>query len=234
MDITYYTVAILVLLGLCFYIARNFGTLAEFINDGAELTKQEQGGLAFLKSKKSSFLFLFLSISFMILSYFVFDNWLARVFYSAFSILLTASFLMDVSVKLLPDVFTISLLWLGLLASVLGITNITPEFSIISAMVMYIGFMFIDTVGEAIVKKEIIGGGDIKIMAAFGALFGLLPSIILLIIACAIMIVFVIGLKFSKKYYDKELPFGVGLTISALISLFCPFLVVGIIDYLMI
>ncbi len=234
MEMIYFLTSSIILLSICLYIANNFGALAEFINSGQEFSKQEKIGLSFLKTKKSKSLFLILSLVSIIASYFVFDLWQAQVIYSICSVLLISGFFMDISVKLLPDVFTISLLWIGLLAAALGFSSIGAASAIIASIVLYIAFMFIDTVGEAIAKREVIGGGDIKIMAAFGALFGIMQSIILLIIACAIMLVFVGGLKLSKKHHDKELPFGVGLTIAAMINIFCPALIMGILDYLMI
>ena len=232
MEMIYCGVALVLLISLCYYVARNFAELAEFITQGEKLSKQEKNGLKFLKGKKCRNLFMALSLILMAMSGFVFEEWQVRVFYSVCSILLLAGIFMDASVKLLPDVFTISLLWVALIGSALGITAIEPSAAILSAASLYVMFMLIDIIGEAVTKRTVLGGGDIKIMAAFGALFGLTNSFVLLVIACLIMIVFVAILKIRKKEHDKELPFGIGLTLAAMVNIFYPAFQAGIIDTL--
>ena len=141
---------------------------------------------------------------------------------------------MDVSVKLLPDLFTLSLLWVALLGSAIGLTSLSPSQAIIACATIYIAFIIIDSVGEFITKKEIIGGGDIKIMAAFGALFGAFQSVIILFLACVVMLLFIGLFNIMKKTRDKELPFGLGLTIVAIINIFYPAIVYGVMDYFII
>lgn len=222
MEMMYILISFILLLGLCFYIAKNFAELAEFINSGEKLTKQEKGGLKFLKTKKCLNLFIVSSLALIAISYFGFEVWYAKVFYSVCCIFLLGGFFMDVSVKLLPDVFTISLLWIGLLGSVLGITGISPSCAILSALGIYLFFMLTDALGEIITKKTVMGGGDIKIMSAFGALFGVMATINIMIVACIIMILFVGLIKLSKKTCDKELPFGLGLSVAAMFYIFLP------------
>ena len=234
MEMIYCLVALIVLIGLCYYMAKNFAELGEFINQGEKLTKQEKSGLKFLKSKKSIYFFVVISMFFMGASGIAFDLWQAKIFYSVCSVLLLAGFFMDVAIKLLPDLFTLSLLWVALLGAALGITSMDPSQAIIASVVLYVSFMLIDTIGETITKKVVLGGGDIKIMAAFGALFGIMQSMILLIVACVIMIVFVTVMKLAKRGHDKELPFGLGLTTAAMINIFFPAIVNGLMNYLVI
>lgn len=220
MIIMYYFLAIILILGLCYYIARNFYELANFINYTEKLTKQEKKGMSFLKSKKCLYSFLLINAVILGVNFFVFTGIQYFILYSLVTTFLVSCFYMDFSVKLLPDVFTISILWLALIGSALNLTNMQASESIIAASVLYLVFFGVSTVGEAIAKKQALGGGDIKIMAAFGALFGMQNSLLILILSCVIMIAFVALIKIFKVDYDKELPFGIALTTSALISLF--------------
>lgn len=222
MEIIYIIIALILLVGLCFYIAKNFAEIAGFILKGEKITKQDKKGLKFLNTNKSLYLFVSISIAFMMLSGVMFDGWQAKIFYSICSVLLLAGFFMDITVKLLPDLFTISLLWVALFGSTVGITTLDSSQAIIASIVLYVMFMVVDLIGDIIFKKTVIGGGDIKLMAAFGALFGVLNSMIILFIACFIMIVFVSSLKLLGKKRDKELPFGLGLTSAAMLGMFSP------------
>jgi len=75
--------------------------------------------------------------------------------------------------------------------------------------------------GEKIFKKEAMGGGDIKLMAGLGAVFGWEGVISTLIIGSLLGSVYGLILMFSKKIgRQAPIPFGPFLSVGALINLY--------------
>ena len=69
--------------------------------------------------------------------------------------------------------------------------------------------------GDFLFKKESMGGGDIKLLAVFGLMFGFPMSIVSVFLAA------VIGLPISlillKKNDSHEIPFGPFLAVAAIL-----------------
>ena len=125
----------------------------------------------------------------------------------------------DIDHMLLPDQITLPLLWLVLLASVLGIT-IEPAQAIIGAAAGYLCFWSVYWVFKLITGKEGMGYGDFKLMAVFGALLGwqALPMIILL----SSLVGAVIGitlLSIQGKDKATPIPFGPYIAIAGWIAM---------------
>jgi len=75
--------------------------------------------------------------------------------------------------------------------------------------------------GKLYYKKDVLGGGDIKLTCAFGAFLGAEKFFVALIIGYvlgAIIAVLLIALK--KKTMQDYIPFGPALTLGALIALY--------------
>ena len=68
---------------------------------------------------------------------------------------------------------------------------------------------------ERVLKRDAMGGADIKLVAVFGLHFGALQTLLLLVIAC---IVGLIGAAAAKKGFGKEFPFGPALATAAWIT----------------
>ena len=133
-------------------------------------------------------------------------------------ILLTLAFI-DLSEKILPDILTISLLWLGLLCNLNGLfTDISS--AIIGAIVGYLFLWIIAFTFHKITHKEGLGLGDCKLLAAIGAWLGwqLLPMVVLI----ASLLGTVIGITLialNKLNRQTPIPFGPYLAIAGWISL---------------
>lgn len=131
-----------------------------------------------------------------------------------FTWFLIAASVIDFNTTLLPDEFTLPLLWLGLLAS-LGDVFVSPQQAIIGAVVGYLSLWSIFWSFKLLTGKEGMGYGDFKLLAALGAFCGvkgLLPIVLLSSLFGA-----VIGslfLFFSKKGRDTQIPFGPYLAIA--------------------
>jgi leader peptidase (prepilin peptidase)/N-methyltransferase len=135
--------------------------------------------------------------------------------------LVTVSFI-DLDHMILPDVFTLSGIILGLLGAL-----INPERSFTEALYGVLfggGFLYAVAWAYFKIKKiEGMGGGDIKLIAWIGAYLGV-SSILPVIIYSSFIGAFVglILMVFKKKGFQSEIPFGPFLAFAALIVMFFP------------
>lgn len=121
-------------------------------------------------------------------------------------LIITAMILLFIDLKhmLLPDVITISMLWAGLILSVIGINPLTPSESIMGA---FFGYGFLWTVSRVVYYwkgVEGLGFGDIKYIAAIGAWVGA-PTLLYMITAiCTLAIVMFGVIWLIDKIVDKD------------------------------
>jgi prepilin signal peptidase PulO-like enzyme (type II secretory pathway) len=129
-------------------------------------------------------------------------------------------FVIDIEHYLLPDQLTLSLLWLGLLVNLHGF--FTPlSHAVIGAIIGYCLLWAIDSLYFLIRKKNGIGQGDWKLLAALGAWFGAYSVFYLLAIAAILATLCgIAGLLAKKLKLHSQLPFGPFLCIAAWIFLF--------------
>ncbi|MBI5321174.1 A24 family peptidase [Bradyrhizobium sp.] len=128
----------------------------------------------------------------------------------------------------LPDAITLSLLVIGLSAQAL----LTPErlpAGVLGAVAGYAGFRGIALMYRAIRKRDGLGAGDAKLLAASGAWLGwtALPDVIFL--AALLAILFVVVRRLDDRTIDSftAVPFGPFLcTASWIIHLYGPLLFV--------
>lgn len=146
---------------------------------------------------------LFAGLSFGLFSYLLFPSPLAVILPS---VILVATILMFIDLKhmLLPDVITISLLWVALILSTLGMLPITIEESIMGAVFGYSFLWLVSRIVYLWKGVEGLGFGDIKYIAAVGAWTG--PETLLyVIIGICTLAILLFGLVFVlDKTLDKN------------------------------
>lgn len=161
-----------------------------------------------------------LSALLLLLAYMKFD--LSWQFFSAFaliSILIVVSFI-DLNHRIIPDVITLPGIVLGLVLSYL-----TPQASLSASVIGFlsggVSLYLLAYMGEALFKKESMGGGDIKLAALLGAFLGW-KNLIVVILLASFLGALIGGLKLalSKSKKDKTIPFGPFLAAGSLIALF--------------
>lgn len=94
---------------------------------------------------------------------------------------LVALSVIDLRVQLLPDVITLPILWLGILAALFGLfANLSS--SVIGAMTGYLSLWLLYHVFRFATGKEGMGHGDFKLLALLGAWLGWqnLPAVVIL------------------------------------------------------
>jgi leader peptidase (prepilin peptidase)/N-methyltransferase len=126
----------------------------------------------------------------------------------------------DFNTFLLPDELTLLLLWLGLLVNIKGLVAIDLMSSVIGAMVGYVSLWLLYWIFKLITKREGMGYGDFKFLAAILAWFGYQAFIPVLLIAPMLAIIYFIILRLLHQLkLDQPIPFGPFLGIAALVLL---------------
>ncbi|QRN41262.1 MAG: prepilin peptidase [Neisseriaceae bacterium] len=131
-----------------------------------------------------------------------------------FSSALIALTFIDFRTKLLPDIITIPLLWLGLLFNLFKVYEVSLEFAVLGALVGYLLFWIVFQIFKFLTAKEGVGYGDFKLFAAIGAWLGIVNLPFLLLFASISGLIFALVFKIGK---NQEMPFGPAIAISGLI-----------------
>jgi len=133
----------------------------------------------------------------------------------------------DAEHQLLPDVLTLGLLWLGLIANLDG-RFATSEDAVIGAVAGYGVLWLLFWAVKWLTGRDAMGYGDFKYLAAIGAWFGLEGVLLGLLIAATLGSLVGIGGRLSGalgRY--QEVAFGPYLAIAAVTLLFAQPLLSG-------
>ena len=88
--------------------------------------------------------------------------------------------------------------------------------SILFGIAVAAGLLIMVLIFEKVLKREAMGGADIKLVAVLGLHFGLFQTLYLLIVACVVGLLAAVILK---KGFGREFPFGPSLAIAAWITI---------------
>ncbi|WP_262731102.1 prepilin peptidase [Alloalcanivorax marinus] len=144
--------------------------------------------------------------------------WLPFTLYASFTLLALA--VIDLDTTLLPDDLTYPLLWVGLLAALLGVAPVTLADAVVGAMAGYLSLWSLYWVFKLLTGKEGMGYGDFKLLAALGAWLGwqYLPLVILL--SSVVGLVFALTMMATGAVKRGQgIPFGPYLAIAGWIAL---------------
>lgn len=144
----------------------------------------------------------------------------AAVIYALFfSSLMVVTFI-DLSHQIVPDVITLPGMVLGLLAA----STVLPPGPINSLIGLFLGgglFYLVAILSIALLKKEGMGGGDIKLIAMIGAFLGwkgMLLTIFLAALSGSVIGLFLVLVRGQSR--AEPIPFGPFLALGAMVSLF--------------
>lgn len=129
--------------------------------------------------------------------------------------------LIDIKSMFLPDTLNYSLMWIGFIASLnsVKILNINLQDSLYGAIVGYLVLWTFSTVGKKIKGVEVMGGGDLKLVAAIGAFTGI-PGALFTIFASPFLGIFSwLYIKISKQE-NPQFPYGPALILTSWIYIF--------------
>ena len=141
--------------------------------------------------------------------------------------LITLSFI-DLATYTIPDTLSIGLIFFGL-----AVCFINPAFSgdllnkftssLIGASVGFFGTWGLALACSALIKKEALGGGDIKLLGAIGALSGFCGMLNVLMLASIFgLICFAVLAILKKTPKNGAIPFGPFLSLGLIINLLYP------------
>lgn len=155
-------------------------------------------------------LFLKVGISWLLLEYLIF----------AFCLITVT--MIDFDHMILPDVFTLSGIVIGLVGSLL---NPERQFwpDALGGVLLGGGFLWaVAAIYSALRKQEGMGGGDIKLLAWIGAVLGW-TSVPFVIITSSIIgsVVGLAAMSRTKEGLSHAIPFGPYLSLGALLYIFC-------------
>ena len=125
----------------------------------------------------------------------------------------------DFDTQLLPDDITLPLLWLGLVVNVPG-TFVDLRSAVWGAVAGYLILWSVYWAFRLIAKKEGMGYGDFKLLAAIGAWVGwqALPFVVLVGAGIG-AVIGSIGLWLAKRGTDTRIPFGPFLAFGGMAGL---------------
>lgn len=134
----------------------------------------------------------------------------------------------DLRWHLLPDIVTLPLLWVGLLVNLKGAIVPLPQ-AVLGASVGYVFFWLVHHAFRLLARREGMGYGDFKLLAALGAWLGLwaLPGLVL-----AAALLGVVGGLWQvwrgRTRWGQPLPFGPWLALAGALAVLVPGWVPGL------
>lgn len=143
------------------------------------------------------------------------------IFYSIVFLILFLLLAIDLKSFLLPDSLNYFLIWFGLFLSInkMNLLNLSVEQSIYGAITGYLILFLIGFLGKLAFRKESMGQGDFKLIAAIGVLIGVPGAIFTIFASPVVGILTYIFLKIFKKG-DNMIPYGPSLIVCSLAYLF--------------
>jgi leader peptidase (prepilin peptidase)/N-methyltransferase len=144
--------------------------------------------------------------------------------------LIALSFI-DFDTQLLPDNITLPLLWGGVLFNL--VTGSIPlEDSVIGAVIGYGILWSICWIFKLLTRKEGMGHGDFKLMAAIGAFLGYKSLHLVVLLSSSIgALVGVCMILFAGHKRGAHIPFGPYLALAGIVTLFVQRLNLGYIGF---
>jgi len=133
-------------------------------------------------------------------------------------VLLVLSFV-DLDLRIIPDRVTLPGIAVGLVVAPLsGFTTFAG--SLIGAVAGGGALYLIALFGEAVFRKESMGGGDVKLAAMLGAFLGWKLTLVLLFVAFLVGAVVGVGMipLRRKDDWDRTVPFGPFIAVGAFVA----------------
>lgn len=140
----------------------------------------------------------------------------AAVSLIACAMLLCAA-IVDAELKLLPDVITLPLACLSILASYLFALLPIAQ-AAVGAVVGWGVVEVPNAVARVMGKQECIGKGDAKLMAAVGSLVGATAAVTIMLVACVAILAIALPVRRARNGGDF-VPFGPALCLAAVLSI---------------
>ncbi|MCM8816408.1 MAG: prepilin peptidase [Candidatus Omnitrophica bacterium] len=151
------------------------------------------------------------------------------LFYFIFTLGLVIISGIDYETFLIPDVIVLPLIALGILGAAMCKNFFMPQkawpvltsfsYSLSGALIGALIVLLLMIMGKVIWKKEAMGGGDLKLLAAIGAFVGWKGVLVSIFFGSILGTIISLALIYSKKKtWDDYVPFGPYLAIGAILT----------------
>lgn len=158
-------------------------------------------------------------ILFALVGYILNDSWMILACVSFIAVVLSLM-LIDLDTFLLPDELTLPLVWLGLLFNLHGMFSGNLINAVIGAVVGYLSLWSLYWIFKLITKREGMGYGDFKLLAAIGAWLGWQNLVSVLLVSSLLGILYALILRLSGRLASgNPIPFGPFLGGAGIITL---------------
>lgn len=173
------------------------------------------------------FLVELLTATLFLLVWLRFDGWVAPIYWLLVAGLIVATFI-DFEHYIIPNEITYGGIVLGLLLSPLNVplrvggsaANALLQ-SFIGVIVGGVTLLVVALLGEKIFKKEAMGMGDVKLLAAIGAFLGWEATLFTVFVSSVVGGVFGLILVFvNRKGWQSRIPYGPYIAVGALVWIF--------------
>ena len=159
-----------------------------------------------------------------VLLYNVYGMNVITLYYLLLVSLLTIITFIDIDHYIIPDEIIIFGYVFALIFNVSG-EGIGIKDSVLGSLICGGGMLALIYLIELIVKKEVMGGGDIKLFAMTGLFLGikggLLTTLLSVYIGAIYGIITIIYSKIKKQEYNSMIPYGPFISVGALITVLC-------------
>ena len=143
----------------------------------------------------------------------------ALAFALAYAWVMLALTFIDLDTQLLPDDLTLPLLWLGLIVNAFGVFTDLRS-AVFGAAGGYLVLWSVYWAFRLIAKKEGMGYGDFKLLAAIGAWTGWQVLPVAIVVSAGLgAVIGSLVLWLSKKGADTRIPFGPYLALGGMVAL---------------
>lgn len=125
--------------------------------------------------------------------------------------------LIDWRVRVLPDALTQPLLWTGLTLAWTGEGLITPELALASCMLSYLALRAVSELYRLVRRREGLGRGDVKLVAAIAAWFGWQDALWIVVLGSVLGLLLALRIMRRVPSLATAQPFGPPLIIATLL-----------------
>ncbi len=154
-----------------------------------------------------------------------FDVSLDSLKYMVFALILLTVALVDLDTALIPNGFILSGIINFILFTCLIEENIFSKLlhGVISGFAISAPILLLSVVMDRMLKKESMGGGDIKLYFMVGLYFSIKSNIFLVLLSCVIGIIFTVvfqNIRVGDEENPLAFPFGPSIALAAMVSVF--------------
>lgn len=147
----------------------------------------------------------------------------ASIIYIILGCVFICIFFIDIDYYLIPDTMILIIITLGLVSLVTDLFVDVSDLEVLDRIIGFISFggffLLIAIIGEKALKREALGGGDIKLVAACGLLIGWKLMILGVFGGALIAVLIEIPrIMLNKRAREAEIPFGPYLVLGIYLS----------------